>query len=71
MKNSQSKFSNEKSQSSSSSKPSSSSSSSSGCCCGSKLSDEIDEVEISEMEENNFAEKNDEKYGNKFKSEQS
>lgn len=53
MKNSQSKFSNEKSQSSSSSKPSSSSSSSSssGCCCGSKLSDEIDEVEISEMEE--------------------
>ena len=47
MKNSQSKFSNEKSQSSS--KPSSSSSS--GCCCGSKLSDEIDEVEISEMEE--------------------
>ncbi len=51
MKNSQSKFSNEKSQSSSSSKPSSSSSSSSGCCCGSKLSDEIDGVEISEMEE--------------------
>lgn len=51
MKNSQSKFSNEKSQSSSSSKPSSSSSSSSGCCCGSKLSDEIDKVEISEMEE--------------------
>ena len=51
MKNSQSKFSNEKSQSSSSSKPSSSSSSSSGCCCGSNLSDEIDEVEISEMEE--------------------
>ena len=51
MKNSQSKFSNEKSQSSSSSKPSSSSRSSSGCCCGSKLSDEIDEVEISEMEE--------------------
>ena len=50
MKNSQSKFSNEKSQSSSSSKPSSSSTSS-GCCCGSKLSDEIDEVEISEMEE--------------------
>lgn len=49
MKNSQSKFSNEKSQSSSSSKPSSSSSS--GCCGGSKLSDEIDEVEISEMEE--------------------
>ena len=48
MKNSQSKFSNEKSQSSSSSKPSSSSSSSSGCCCGSKLSDE---VEISEIEE--------------------
>ena len=51
MKNSQSKFSNEKSQSSSSSKPSSSSSSSSGCCCGSKLSDEIDEVAISVMVE--------------------
>lgn len=52
MKNSQSKFSNEKSKSNTNSKPSSSSSSSSsGCCCGSKLSDNVDEIEIMDIEE--------------------
>lgn len=51
MKNSQSKFSNDKSKSSTSSNPSSSSSSSSGCCCGSKLSDDIEEIDVMEIEE--------------------
>ncbi len=50
MKNSQSKFSNEKAKANSSSK-SDDSSSKSSCCCGSKLSDEIDEVDFVEMEE--------------------
>ena len=50
MKNSQSKFSNDKSKSSTSSNPSSSSSSS-GCCCGSKLSDDIEEVDVLDIEE--------------------
>lgn len=45
----QSKFSNDKTKASSgsNSKPTSSS----GCCCGSKLSDEIDEVDELEIEE--------------------
>ena len=50
MKNSQSKFSNEKAKASSSSK-SNSSSSAGSCCCGSKLSDEIDEIDFVEVEE--------------------
>ena len=51
MKNSQSKFSNEKFKSeSSSSKPNSTYS---GCCCGSKIADEIDEVDVIEVDENN------------------
>ena len=48
MKNSQSKFSSKKSGKETGSH---SSSSSSGCCCGSKLSDEIDEVEILDVDE--------------------
>lgn len=48
MKNSQSKFSNEKSKSNPDSK---SSSATSGCCCGSKMSDDIDEVDIIDVEE--------------------
>lgn len=52
MKNSQSKFANEKSKSTSSQSSSSASSSSAGgCCCGSKLSDEIDEVDFIEVDE--------------------
>jgi hypothetical protein len=51
MKNSQSKFSNEKSKSHSMANPNTSKASS-GCCCGSKLSDEIDEVDIIDIEEN-------------------
>ena len=51
MKNSQSKFSNEKSKSTSSQSSSSASSSAGGCCCGSKLSDEIDEVDFIEVDE--------------------
>lgn len=50
MKSSQSKFSH-KQQSHSEKSSSPKSSSVSGCCCGSKLSDEIDEVEIIEEEE--------------------
>jgi len=50
MKSSQSKFSR-KQQSSSGKESGSKTSSISGCCCGSKLSDEIDEVEIIEEEE--------------------
>lgn len=50
MKSSQSKFSH-KQQNSSEKGSSSKNSSFSGCCCGSKLSDEIDEVEIIEEEE--------------------
>ncbi|MBQ8750285.1 MAG: hypothetical protein IJZ30_01445 [Alphaproteobacteria bacterium] len=50
MKNSQSKFSNEKAKANSSSK-SNSSSSTGSCCCGSKLSDEIDEIDFVEVEE--------------------
>ena len=45
MKNSQSKFSNEKSKSHSMANPNTSKASS-GCCCGSKLSDEVDEIDI-------------------------
>ena len=48
MKSSQSKFSNKKSGTDTNSH---SGSKSSGCCCGSKLSEEIDEVEIMETEE--------------------
>lgn len=48
MNNSQSKFSNEKSKSASTSNPSSKPS---GCCCGSKLSDDIEEVDVLEVEE--------------------
>ncbi len=52
MKNSQSKFSNDKSKSGTTSNPSSSSSSSSsGCCCGSKLSSDIDEIDVLGVEE--------------------
>lgn len=53
MKSFQSKFSNEKSNAGTSSKPSSKSetSSSSGCCCGSKLSGDVEEVDIIDMEE--------------------
>ena len=51
MKNSQSKFANEKSKSTSSQSSSSSSSSNGGCCCGSRLSDEIDEVDFIEVDE--------------------
>ncbi|MBR2273502.1 MAG: hypothetical protein IJ864_01535 [Alphaproteobacteria bacterium] len=47
MKNSQSKFSNKKS----GRETSSHTGSSSGCCCGSKLSEEIDEVDIIEENE--------------------
>ena len=49
MKNSQSKFANEKTKPSSSVK--SNSSSGGGCCCGSKLSDEIDEIDFIEVDE--------------------
>lgn len=48
MKNSQSKFSNEKSKSSTSSHPGSKSS---GCCCGSKLSDDVEEIDVLDVEE--------------------
>lgn len=49
MKNSQSKFSNEKFKSETSgAKPNSTAS---GCCCGSKISDEIDEVDVIEVDE--------------------
>ena len=51
MKNSQSKFANDKSKSASSQSSSSSSSSNGGCCCGSRLSDEIDEVDFIEVDE--------------------
>lgn len=51
MKSSQSKFSNEKSKSKSSSSSSPKTGSKSGCCCGSKLSDEMDEVDILDIEE--------------------
>jgi hypothetical protein len=51
MKNSQSKFANDKSKSASSQSSSSASSSAGGCCCGSKLSDEIDEVDFIEVDE--------------------
>ncbi len=53
MKNSQSKFSNDKSKSSTSSNPnsSSSSSSSSGCCCGSKMSNDVEEIDVLDIEE--------------------
>ena len=50
MKSSQSKFSNKKSGTENGSH-SNTKSSSSGCCCGSKLSEEIDEVEIMDVEE--------------------
>ena len=50
MKSSQSKFSNKKSGVEKSSHPNTKSSGS-GCCCGSKLSEEIDEVEIMDVEE--------------------
>ena len=50
MKSSQSKFSR-KQPSYSEKESGSKTSSMSGCCCGSKLSDEIDEVEIIEEEE--------------------
>lgn len=49
MKSSQSKFSNDKSKSASTSNPSSKSSS--GCCCGAKLSDDIEEVDVLDIEE--------------------
>lgn len=49
MKNSQSKFSNDKSKSNTSSKPNTSKSS--GCCCGSKLSDDVEEIDIIDIEE--------------------
>lgn len=49
MKNSQSKFSNEKFKSeSSNTKPASTTS---GCCCGSKKSEDIDEIDIIEVDE--------------------
>lgn len=50
MKSSQSKFSREKSQSSASSSSKSGSGKPSGCCCGSKISDDIDEVEVIDVE---------------------
>lgn len=50
MKSSQSKFSNEKSLSGQ--KPSAGTKASSGCRCGSKLPEEVDEIEVMEMEEN-------------------
>ncbi|MCM1322621.1 MAG: hypothetical protein NC218_00355 [Acetobacter sp.] len=49
MKNSESKFSNDKSKSNASSNPSSKPSS--GCCCGSKLSDDIEEIDVMDIEE--------------------
>lgn len=49
MKNSESKFSNDKSKSATSSNPSSKPSS--GCCCGSKLSDDIEEIDVMDIEE--------------------
>lgn len=50
MKNSQSKFSNDKSKSNASnSNPNSSKSS--GCCCGSKLSDDVEEIDVLDIEE--------------------
>ncbi len=51
MKNSQSKFSNDKTKSNASSSSNPKSSSSSGCCCGSKLSDDIEEVDVLDIEE--------------------
>ena len=51
MNNSQSKFANDKFKSASSQSSSSSSSSNGGCCCGSRLSDEIDEVDFIEVDE--------------------
>lgn len=51
MKNSQSKFSNEKSKAYSKENPNTAKSGS-GCCCGSKLSDEVDEIDIVDVEEN-------------------
>ena len=51
MKNSQSKFANEKSKSTSSQSSSNASSSMGGGGCGSKLSDEIDEVDFIEVDE--------------------
>ena len=50
MKSTQSKFSN-KQQSHSEKSSGAKTSSVSGCCCGSKLSDEIDEIEIIEEQE--------------------
>lgn len=47
MKNSQSKFSNDKTKAGSTSNPKPSS----GCCCGSKLSDDIEEVDVLDIEE--------------------
>lgn len=50
MKSSQSKFSNKKSGTEKGTY-SGTKSSGSGCCCGSKLSEEVDEVEIMDVEE--------------------
>lgn len=50
MKNSQSKFANKKS-SLGSHTVKNPSSSTGGCCCGSKLSEEINEIDITESEE--------------------
>jgi len=50
MKSSQSKFSNKKSNQESGVKKGSSTAS--GCCCGSHFSEEIEDIEISDSEEN-------------------
>lgn len=49
MKNSQSKFSNDKTKANAGANPKPSSPS--GCCCGSKLSDDIEEVDVLDIEE--------------------
>lgn len=53
MKNSQSKFANEKLKSSSDNKSTSNASSvTSSCCCGSKMNSKVEEVDVIEVEEN-------------------